>query len=262
MYNSFSASYDYFVNWQSRLSYEMPFLLRSLSTLQPQSSQPLSVLDAACGTGMHAIALQQAGFRAAGADLSAGMVERARENAAASSLDIPFKTAGFTNLADAFAQNALFPFDALVCLGNSLPHLVSEHDLHAALNDFAACLRKGGMVFLQNRNFDAVMRQRERWMEPQSHVEGDEEWLFLRFYDYLPDGLVDFNILSLHRSDGNPWQQQVMTTRLRPLMHTELLSALTEAGFNDITAYGDMTGKPFDPLTSPNLIVTARKRAS
>ncbi len=261
MYNSFSASYDYFVNWQSRLSYEMPFLLRSLSTLQPPGSQPLGVLDAACGTGMHAVALQQAGFRAAGADLSAGMVERARENAAASSMSIPFKTAGFTNLAAAFAQNALFPFDALICLGNSLPHLLSARDLHSALQDFAACLRQGGMVLLQNRNFDAVMRQRERWMEPQAHVEGDEEWLFLRFYDYLPNGMVDFNILSLHRSGGSPWQQQVLTTRLRPLIYSELVSTLTEAGFNDITAYGDMTGKAFDALTSPNLIVTARKEA-
>jgi ubiquinone/menaquinone biosynthesis C-methylase UbiE len=40
------------------------------------------VLDVACGTGQHAIALARAGFDAVGVDASDAMVARARENAA------------------------------------------------------------------------------------------------------------------------------------------------------------------------------------
>lgn len=48
------------------------------------------VLDAAYGTGVHAIALVQVGFETVGADLSDEMISRARENAESAGLDIPF----------------------------------------------------------------------------------------------------------------------------------------------------------------------------
>lgn len=56
MYEKFASVYDYFVNWSERLSYEMPFILEQLSQLGNDPYQ-IKVLDAACGTGKHAIAL-------------------------------------------------------------------------------------------------------------------------------------------------------------------------------------------------------------
>ncbi len=262
MYDAFSSDYDRFVNWPSRLGYELPFIegqLVSLASLPGQAARPLRVLDAACGTGMHAVTLAQHGYLVAGADLSAGMVEKARANAAAAGAAVDFITAGFGGLQRAFKNHPLFPFDALLCLGNSLPHLLSGADLAQALADFAACLRPGGLLLVQNRNFDAVMAQCERWMEPQAHREGNTEWLFLRFYDYAPDGLIDFNILNLQRTSEGAWTQRVVTTRLRPLLQAELAAALAAAGFERITCFGDMRGSSFDAQKSGNLIVTARK---
>jgi len=259
MYDSFSSDYDRFVNWPSRLAYELPLIEQQLGRLADTgAAHPLRVLDAACGTGMHAIALAQRGFQAAGADLSPGMVARARENAAAAGLDIPFETAGFGGLAQTFRASPLYPFDTLLCLGNSLPHLLAPQEVAGALVDFAACLRPGGLLLVQNRNFDAVMAGRERWMEPQSYHEAGAEWIFLRFYDYRPDGLIDFNILTLKREAGGDWKQSVTTTRLRPLLYKELAEALAQAGFGEIEYFGNMTGAPFDPQTSPNLILAAR----
>ena len=102
---------------------------------------------------MHAIALAQRGFPAAGADLFEGMVTRSRANAASAGVDVRFETADFGSLAKVFGRGS---FDALLCLGNSLPHLLSKADLSAALADFAACLRPGGLLVVQNRNFDAL----------------------------------------------------------------------------------------------------------
>jgi hypothetical protein len=34
------------------------------------------------------------------------------------------------------------------------------------------------MIIIQNRNFDAVIENRNRWMEPQNHIEGTQEWSF------------------------------------------------------------------------------------
>jgi SAM-dependent methyltransferase len=255
MYDSFSSDYDRFVNWPARLGYEMPFIQRQLDAARARS-----VLDAACGTGMHAIALAQRGYAAYGADLSAPMVARAQENAAAAGVDARFAAAGFGELARSFQGSASFPCDALLCLGNSLPHLLTPTQLADALSDFAACLRPGGLVLIQNRNFDTLAASRERWMEPQAaQVEGEGEWTFVRFYDYRPDGLIDFNILTLQRSPGGAWKQQVASTRLRPLLRDELVESLAHAGFEEIVCCGSMSGEPFDAEKSGNLVVVAVK---
>jgi SAM-dependent methyltransferase len=255
MYDAFSADYDRFVNWPARLAAELPFIEKQLQAVGGQSHGPAQVLDTACGTGMHAIALAQRGYAAAGADLSAGMIQRARANAAAAGASPRLETAGFGELAPVFGPRG---FDALLCLGNSLPHLLTDAELAAALGDFAACLRPGGLLLIQNRNFDAVLARRQRWMEPQAHREGEAEWLFLRFYDFDPDGLLTFNIVTLRRGEAGDWAQQLTATRLRPLRQAGLLAALGTAGFVDLACYGDMAGTPFDPETSGNLVVAAR----
>jgi glycine/sarcosine N-methyltransferase len=267
-YDTFSADYDRFVRWSGRLAIEMPFLEGQLQLLADRKAIMPRVLDAACGTGMHAIALTKIGYLAAGADLSSGMIERARANAAKAGLKIPFEIAGFGELAQAFGigdyggrnEWTTPPFDALLCLGNSLPHVLADEDLAAAINDFAACLRPGGLLLIQNRNFEAVMAQGERWMEPQSYREGEVEWLFLRFYDFEADGLLTFNILTLKRESQGEWTQQITTTRMRPLQRADLTKPLADAGFQNVRFYGNMEGELFIPESSSNLVITSIKK--
>jgi SAM-dependent methyltransferase len=257
MYDTFSKDYDRFVNWAGRLAFELPFIEEQLQTMGGQAGQPVRVLDAATGTGMHVIALAQRGYLVTGADLSAGMIERAREHARLAGVEARFVVAGFGDLAEAFWDD--LPFDAVLCLGNSLPHLLTTESLAAALADFAACLRPGGLLLIQNRNFDAVLAERQRWMEPQSDREDDKEWIFLRFYDFRLDGLLDFNILTLYREAGGDWQQRVSTTPLYPQRQTELVEALRKAGFAKIKSYGGLNGLPFEIKKSGNLAATAIK---
>ncbi|MBN1287191.1 MAG: class I SAM-dependent methyltransferase [Anaerolineae bacterium] len=252
LYDALSADYDRFVNWPARLAHELPFIEAQL-----RAANARRVLDAACGTGQHALALAARGYEVAGADLSAGMIAQARANAGRAGVEARFVAAGFGEL----AAQAGDGFDALLCLGNSLPHAITDEALRAALHDFAAALRPGGRLLIQNRNFDAVMARRDRWMEPQSHHGPGGEWLFIRFYDFNPDGTLTFNVLTLHRAPGAPWTRQVEAAALRPLRRAELVSALEAAGFGAVTCYGDMTGAAFDPTTSGNLIVAGVKRA-
>jgi SAM-dependent methyltransferase len=251
LYDTFSADYDRFVNWTNRLAVEMPFLQSQLKEVGA-----IDVLDAACGTGMHAIALAQAGFSVAGADLSDGMVKRAHQNAQSAGVPVRFERAGFGELASVFGHAA---FDALLCLGNSLPHLLTTDELSSALSDFAACLKPGGMLLIQNRNFDAVMKTRQRWMEPQTAREGEAEWIFQRFYDFEPNGLLTFNVTTLHRVGNNDWKQSISSAQLRPLLSAEMDSFMQAAGFESISLFGDMSGSPFDPAASGNLVIRAVK---
>jgi len=56
-------------------------------------------------------------------------------------------------------------FDAVLCLGNSLAHVSSEHELESTLNDFAELLAPNSLLLLQMRNFDHIMNQKLRWMD-------------------------------------------------------------------------------------------------
>jgi SAM-dependent methyltransferase len=262
MYDAFSANYDSFVDWPDRLAAELPFIEGQLRALGA-----VSVLDVACGTGMHALALAQSGYAVVGVDLSPGMIERARANAASARTDVEFEVAGFGDMANTLVRRLLQSrkpseagFDAVLCLGNSLPHVLTTDELTQALSDFARCLRTAGLLLIQNRNFDAVLARRDRWMPLEAHQESGKEWLFLRFYDFEPDGTLTFNMLTLQREGAGDWDQHVASTTLWPLTRDELTGALEVNGFDEITCWGDMQGTAFDPETSGNLIVTAKRR--
>jgi SAM-dependent methyltransferase len=254
MYDLLSRDYDRFVNWPNRLTFEMPFLLKQLQKAPRFGESPVRVLDSACGTGQHAIALAREGMRASGADISPEMVKVARENAASAGFDIRFEPAGFGSLNTTFGAGSC---DALLCLGNSLPHLLTRSALAEALADFHSCLAPGGLLLIQNRNFDGVLARRERWMEPQAHTEGEHQWVFQRFYDFEPDGLIRFNIVTLYREGTAEWHARLTSTHLYPQTHEELSVALNTAGFSNLELFGGLGGGEFDPEKSGNLVITA-----
>jgi hypothetical protein len=115
------------------------------------------------------------------------------------------------------------------------------------------------MLFIQNRNFDKVMQRQDRWMEPQTYQVEGNEWIFQRFYDFLPDGLIRFNIVTLQRKADFNWQSAVNSTLLRPQISSELEHQLVQVGFKDIHTYGSMQGELFSPDSSGNLIIAAIK---
>jgi glycine/sarcosine N-methyltransferase len=247
LYDALAVDYDRFVNWEGRLAGELPLLERLF-----EARGVRRILDAACGTGQHAIALARRGYQVVGADLSAAMVERARENAEESGAAVRFMVAGLGELATLGET-----FDAVLCLGNSLPHLLTAEAVGESLVDFATVLRAGGLLAIQNRNFDRVWSQRERFMPPQWHRDGDDEWLFVRFYDFHQDK-ADFHMIRLRRTEKT-WVQDVASTELRPIFREDLAAALAKAGFGDVAFYGGYDGSGFDLERSGDLIAVARK---
>lgn len=247
LYDDLAADYDRFVNWQARLAHEMPFFERLFREHGVER-----VLDAASGTGHHAIALARRGYEVVGADLSAPMIERARQNASAAGVDVAFAVAGLGELARLGES-----FHAVLCLGNSLPHLLSAAAVAEALVDFSAVLRPGGLLVIQNRNLDRVWAERQRFMPPQAAREEGQEWIFVRFYDFHQETLT-FNMLRLRRG-GDGWVQDAASTELRPIFQRDLGLGLAEAGFARVTFYGDYQRAPFDAGESGDLIAVAKK---
>jgi glycine/sarcosine N-methyltransferase len=247
LYDSLAPDYDRFVNWESRLTHELPFFDRLF-----EGQAVRQVLDAACGTGHHAIALARRGYQVTGTDLSPAMIDRARENSVRAGVRATFAVLGLGNL-----LTLGHTFDAALCLGNSLPHLLTAAAVSTALVDFSAVLRPGGLLVIQNRNFDRVWARRERFMDPQSHREAGREWLFVRFYDFHEE-TITFNMVCLQRAEEG-WVQHVESTELRPIFYDDLAWALPAAGFEGVTFYGSYEGAAFDRAESGDLIAVARR---
>ena len=249
LYDAFSEDYDRFVNWPARLSFEMPFF-RALF----RERNARRILDVACGTGQHAIAFACEGFEVTATDLSLAMIERARANAAHAGVNPRFAQLGFGELAGSLQDT----YDVITCLGNSLPHLTSEVALKTALEDMRAVLRPRGILVVQNRNFDRVLARRERFVSPEVHSEGDQEWVFLRFYDFRGQ-LLRFNVVRLYRQGYSQWTSRVEATDLRGWQHKTLRDLMSSTGLKVTHVYGSYRGEAYDPSESGDLVLIAER---
>lgn len=264
-YDRQAALYEVMNNWPSRLALELPFLRRTLEQIGART-----VLDAACGGGHHALALAREGYAVRGADLSAEMIALARHNAARADLPIRFDQADLDDLGAHLAPGS---FDAALCLGNSLPHVLTEADQLAALAALRDALRPGGALVLQNLNYDLRWRNRPRFFAINSATLDGHPVLIWRMADYhdpgtrapgwdgpCPEpGLITFHIATIDQSDSGAWRADVKSTLQRPLMAADLQRGLAQAGFCDATLFGGMDGQPFNADASPDLVIVARK---
>ncbi len=254
-YDALAPLFNVMTDWNARLGAEGPFLAAILAEVGAKR-----VLDAACGNGGHALWLAGQGLAVVGADASPGMIALARQGAAAAGLDVPFVVAGLDDLQPA----NLYPatgFDAVLCLGNSLPHLLSQDDLVAGLRGMAGVLRPGGVLVLQNLNYDLRWQRQPRWFAAQGGELDGQEVLVWRFADYdVPAGRIAFHI-ALFRRSGREWAVEVHTTPQRPLFWADLEAALAAAGFDAVRAYGRMAlpYEAFDAARAGDLVIVARK---
>lgn len=244
-YNLLARAFDVMTDWESRLAHEMPFIRRTLDRHKARS-----VLDTACGTGWHSIALAKLGYKLAGCDSSPAMIERARANAAQGQVNVRFEVADFTQI-NKFPET----FDALLCLGNSLPHLLSQEGLVDALRNMRARLNLGGVLILHNLNYDLRMEKKPRFFS----ANGNADTLVWRFADYGPEFITFHTALFERKPEETQgpasWSVEVNSTLQRPLLVAEFDAALAHSGFGNIQHFGGLDGSPFDKEKSGDLVL-------
>ncbi len=245
-YNRLAGAFDVMTDWPKRLAFEMPFLER---TLRDRGAR--SVLDTACGTGWHSIALLRKGYVVSGCDASPAMIERARKNATESSVNIFFEVADFSRL-----EKIPGAFDALLCLGNSLPHVLSEPNLRETFRQMKAKLKPDGAMIIHNLNYDLRWKKQPRFFS----AEGNAELLVWRFADYGTEFITFHTALFEGDVSGSPrWSVQVNSTLQKPWQTEDLDRVLKEEGFQNITHFGGLDGSAYTPDQSGDLVIVASR---
>lgn len=248
-YDRLAESFDVMTDWKSRLAVEMPLLEGILVRHNARS-----VLDVACGTGWHAIALAQRSYRVAASDVSPAMTARARDNAAGERVAIPFAVAGFLELRMTYSES----FAAVLCLGNSLPHVLTEEAALASLRNMRDRLNTGGILLLHLLNYAKRMVEKPRWFAVNSRTLAGRETLIWRFADYS-EGEIVFNIAQFAKASDGAWTVQVQSTPQRPYKKEEIGTMLHRAGFRDPVFSGNLQGDAFDAARSPDLVAVATR---
>ncbi|MGQ9523604.1 MAG: class I SAM-dependent methyltransferase [Armatimonadota bacterium] len=247
LYEQLGGQYDEMISWDARYAREAGFFRRLFDR-----EGVVKVLDAACGTGMHARWFAEWGLQVVAADPSPAMLAAAQRNTRG--LPVSLVQSAFGSL----HRMAGTDFDAVVCLGNSLPHAVTDDELRQAIGDFRRTLRTGGVLIVHNNNYDRILAGRERFMPLAHRHTPDGQKLFLRFFDF-PDGpgILQFNVVIL-AEQGGQWSMNVSTALHRPLLRADMQAALEAGGFAEISFYGAFTGEAFVEDESDNLIAVAR----
>lgn len=140
--------WDELIDWKARAASEGSFFIDALKERGVRR-----VLDVATGTGFHSVRLLEAGFDVTSADGNAEMLGKAFANGRQHGRLLRTVQADWRWL----NRDVDDKFDAVICLGNSFPHLFSEHDRRKVLAEFYTVLRHDGIVLLDHRNYDLIL---------------------------------------------------------------------------------------------------------
>jgi len=246
-YDEIAAQYDQITGAADRLPAAETFV-RELATRY----RVRWALDVACGTGLYAIVLARLGVRVVGSDLSPGMLEQARRAAAKDGISVEWLCAPMQELAGRVTER----FDAVLCMGNSIPHLLEPGDLEATLTGFRKLLAPGGVAIVQLLNYARILGRAERIVGIDR--QGDAE--YVRFYDFLGP-CVRFNILQI-LWQGQPPRHRLYSTTLRAYTWQELSGAMNRCGFSDVQVLSGPKFGPFDPEQSETAMLVGRTESS
>lgn len=197
------------------------------------------VLDAACGAGAQAIPLAQLGFDVVATDPSPGMLRKAQELAAQYDVTgkISFERVDFLNLRDVVSG----PFDAVVCKGNALPHLLLDSEIETTLRTFYDLLRPGGLLVIGMRDFGLFIEDRPRFLPGFVHEFDDgSEFITFDLWEWQ-DGPPVIATQNLYIVTGKDDAYTTMKRQVvfRPLSTDEVKVVLLELGFDEVADQPD-----------------------
>jgi glycine/sarcosine N-methyltransferase len=210
-----------------------------------------TALDCACGTGVHTEILAREGFHVVGSDASEHMLEVARSKLSAAGLAVDLYTSSWRDLPEVVPGR----FDAVICMGNSLPLEPDGDAVVESLRGMYAMLNEGGVLLISNTNADRQLAEKVGI----EVVEPEPECFLLNVRDYGA-GKTTNRFFYIDTVSGEP-SMQYFKFELMNLTAEKMESFARLAGIDKLTLYGEKDFTPYSQYESERLILVAEKRA-
>lgn len=237
--------YDLYVDWNRRLSAEIPFLTKLLRT----SGNAKKVLDVGCATGMHSIELAKQGYEVFGIDESERLIEKAKQNCLEAKTYVPLQVLSMIDI----EKHPAKPFDAVIMLGNIISFLEDEdqavHFFKSAMN----VLKTGGHLIVQTANYRRMLLEGNRF---ELVTTKDSDIMFVKVYDLDPKK-AKLSVLMLDKN--GTWQMKSVTQQIMVLNKEDLVRFASRSKYASIYLYGKLDGSPFKGESSDQLVAVFRK---
>ena len=210
-----------------------------------------SVVDVACGTGRHALALAAKGWDVLGVDLSEGMLAHAGERASVSGTNIDFARQDMRSL------DLGRSFDAAVCLFDSIGYARDPDGVRSTIEGIHRHLTSDGLLMLEFWNAPAMLRGFEPVRVKRLDLPGAR---VVRISETSVDegdqvAKVNYELLLL-RSDGTFESFEELQV-CRFFTRAEMERHLADGGFTPLEWYGGYGGPVSDDAF--HLVVVARR---
>lgn len=229
----------------TRKHYEAVFNGKSIHTL----------LDVSIGTGSMTLPIADLGIRISGSDLSQHMLARCRKKCENRNLSATLKCSDFRTVAEQFDEQ----FDCVASTGNSLGY-VSNADVLKTLEQMDALVKPRGYLYLDLRNWDMILDKKPRYYLYNPSFIEETRVNLMQFWDYLPDGTVDFNLLYTFEQNNRIIQKEHFIEHYIPVPRQLIVDQLTAMGYRDLeTMLMPAHFGAFDPVTSEWYCIIARK---
>jgi SAM-dependent methyltransferase len=178
-------------------------------------------VDLGAGHGAQAVPLARRGYHVVAVDFCRALLDELQANAAELPV-IPVEA----DLLD-FGRHISGSVDAVVCMGDTLPHLQSLADIETLVGRVAEALAAGGLFVATFRDYVSREAEGEARFIP---VKATEDRILTCFLEYSPDAVTVYDLL--HRKDDGRWVQEVSSYRKLRLDPEQLAHSCAAAGLD------------------------------
>lgn len=225
LFENYGEKYDKEIFTQGTIG-ECNFIEKELNY-----NKNLKIIDIGCGTGRHTIELTKRGYQIIGIDLSEGQLEKAREKASVSNLDIEF----FNYDARDLPFEKLFDVAIMLCEGG-FPLMETDEMNFLILQNVAKTLKdKGKFIFTTLNGLFPIYHSIDEFLEKDNSQDGakykSENFDLMTFRD--------INITTFTDDDGVTHKLECNERYYIPSEITWLLKSL---GFQKIEIFGAKIG--------------------
>lgn len=206
------------------------------------------LLDLACGTGTMSLIMAQKGYDVIGVDNSPEMLGEAREKALEAGEDILFLCQDMCSI-DLYGT-----VDCTVCLLDSLNHLESKEELLEAFKRVSLFTVPGGLFV-----FDVNTEYKHKYVLGDNTFVYDNDDVYCVWQNEYDDESKTVEIfLDFFQEENGLYRRSSEYFAERAFSDSDIKNLLSEAGFTDIKAYGELR-KTAPADTEERVFYVARK---